>query len=217
MRPNRRAILQTALGLGAAVACRGALALQPTPAQTRGPFYPVTRPLEADADLTRLAGHAERAEGRVVHLMGRVLDAAGRPVAGAKVELWQANARGRYAHPRDVNAAPLDPNFQGFGSQSTDADGQFRFKTVKPAAYPVNPMNPRAVRTPHIHFAFESGAATLVTQLYFPGERHNDSDGIYGGLTDAEQRAVTGSILPATPDLEPDSILLRWDVVLAGG
>jgi protocatechuate 3,4-dioxygenase beta subunit len=217
MRPTRRDLLRTTLGLGAASALPRAWALgtaEPTPFQTVGPFYPVTRPLDADADLTLIDGHAGRAQGRIVHLVGRVLNARGEPVAGARIELWQANARGRYAHPVDANPAPLDPDFQGFGTQLTDAEGQYRFKTIKPGAYPINPMNPKAVRTPHIHFDISGKDSRLVTQLYFPGEPQNAADLIYSGLEPAEQRAVTGEVLPLTPDLEPGSLLLRWDVVL---
>jgi protocatechuate 3,4-dioxygenase, beta subunit len=123
----------------------------------------VTRPLDADADLTVIGGGAGHAEGEVIHVMGRVLDARGAPVVGATVEIWQANAKGRYAHPADRNLAPLDPNFQGFGAQLTDGDGQYRFKTIKPAAYPINPMNPQRVRPPHIHFDVSGRDARLVT------------------------------------------------------
>src|SRR5512134_286454 len=123
MRPTRRELLRATLGIGAAGVLRASWAhdsLDPTPFQTIGPFYPVTRPLDADADLTRIQGRAQRAEGQVIHLMGRVLDAKGAPIAGARLEIWQANAKGRYAHPADRNPAALDPNFQGFGAQLTD-------------------------------------------------------------------------------------------------
>lgn len=214
---TRRDLLRATLGLGAAGFLKASWALEPTPDQTSGPFYPVTRPLDADADLTLIRGHGERARGQVVHLMGRVVNARGEPLAGAQVELWQANAMGRYAHPADRNPAPLDPNFQGFGAQATDADGQYRFRTIKPAAYPINPMNPRAVRPPHIHFRLAVGNSRLVTQMYFPGEPENAGDGIFRRLSPSERRIVTGSVLPPTPDIEPDSLLVRWDIVLAGG
>lgn len=218
---TRRRILRAALSAGglAAVAPlqQAWAAIQATPKQTRGPFYPVTRPLDSDADLTILQGHQERAQGRIVHLMGRVLDTEGRPIRNAKVELWQANAHGRYAHPRDVNPAPLDPNFQGYGVQTTDGEGQYRFKTIKPKAYPINAMNPDAVRTPHIHFDIAGASSRLVTQMYFPGEPGNEDDLIYRRLELAERNAATAAILPAEADTEPDALVLRWDIVLLKG
>jgi protocatechuate 3,4-dioxygenase beta subunit len=217
---SRRRILQTTLSLGGLAAVtplhRAFGGLPETPMQTMGPFYPVTRPLEDDADLTRLKGHAERAHGRVVHLSGRVLDTRGNPVRNAKIELWQANAHGRYAHPADVNPAPLDPNFQGYAVQTTDSEGQYRFKTIKPAAYAIGPMNPDAVRPPHIHFDIHGSNTRLVTQMYFPGEPENDGDVIFRYLSAAELKAATAAVLPAD-DAEPDSITLRWDIVLLAG
>jgi protocatechuate 3,4-dioxygenase, beta subunit len=214
--------------LGAAVAVGGLAATSPlqralaavatiTPRQTQGPFYPITRPLDSDADLTVVQGQSGRAQGKIVHLMGRVLDDKGAPVRGAKIELWQCNAHGRYAHPRDVNPAPLDPNFQGFGVQTTNAEGEYRFKTIKPAAYPIGPMNPDAIRTPHIHFDIFGANTRLVTQMYFPGEPENDADIIFGDLAADEKVAVTARILPPTADMESDSLLARWDIVLLAG
>jgi protocatechuate 3,4-dioxygenase beta subunit len=217
----RRRVLQTALsagGLAAAGPLQSALAgLPETPMQTMGPFYPITRMLEEDADLTLLKGHAERAHGKVVHLMGRVLDTRGNPVRNAKIELWQANAHGRYAHPADVNPAPLDPNFQGFGIQTTDAEGQYRFKTIKPAAYAIGPMNPDVVRPPHIHFDVYGANTRLVTQMYFPGEPENDGDIIFKYLNATERAAATATVLPTAGDTEADSVVLRWDIVLLAG
>src|SRR5205809_1232643 len=103
----------------------------------------------------------------VIHVMGRVLNVEGQPVRGARVELWQANAHGRYTHPSDTNSAPLDPNFEGFAVQTTDAEGRYRFKTIKPGAYPANP---NWMRPPHLHFEVTGKVNRLVTQLYFPGE-----------------------------------------------
>lgn len=218
---TRRRILQTTLSLGGLAAVgplhRAFAGLPETPMQTMGPFYPITRPLEDDADLTLLKGHAERAHGKVVHLSGRVLDTHGNPVRNAKIELWQANAHGRYAHPADVNPAPLDPNFQGYAVQTTDADGQYRFKTIKPAAYAIGPMNPDVVRPPHIHFDVHGRNTRLVTQMYFPGEPENDGDIIFRQLAAAERTAATATVLPAAGDAEPDSVMLRWDIVLLAG
>jgi protocatechuate 3,4-dioxygenase beta subunit len=221
MNPTRRGILRTALGFGGIAAVHRigpawASSLTETPAQTAGPFYPVSRPLDSDADLTLVQGRSARAQGRIVHVMGRVLDSKGKPISGASIELWQANANGRYAHPADINPAPLDPDFQGFGMQTTDDEGQYRFKTIKPAAYPVNPRNPRAVRPPHIHFIVTDRDRRLVTQMYFPGEPTNESDIIFGQLTADDRRAATANLLKATADVEPDALMARWDIVLTG-
>src|SRR5215207_3029938 len=101
----------------------------PTPSTILGPYYPVIRPVERDTDLTRLRGHRSRARGQVIHVAGRVLNQRGEPLRGARVELWQANAAGRYSHPSDPNPAPLDSDFQGYGAQLTDREGRFRFTT----------------------------------------------------------------------------------------
>ena len=216
----RRRILQTALtagGLAAAGPMHQAFAVLPeTPMQTMGPFYPITRPLEDDADLTLLKGHAERARGKVVHLMGRVLDTNGNPVRNAKIELWQANAQGRYAHPADVNPAPLDPNFQGFGIQTTDAEGQYRFKTIKPAAYAIGPMNPDAVRPPHIHFDVYGANTRLVTQMYFPGDPLFALDPIYNSIRTQEDRERLISVYDHDQTVPEFSMGYRFDIVLDG-
>lgn len=218
---TRRRILQTTLSMGSLAAAgplnRAFAALPDTPMQTMGPFYPITRPLDTDADLTSLPGHEARAHGTIVQLSGRVLDTSGKPVRNARIELWQANAHGRYAHPADVNQAPLDPNFQGYAVQTTDDEGQYRFKTIKPAAYSIGPMNPDVVRPPHIHFDVQGAHTRLVTQMYFPGERENDEDIIFKQLSAVERQAATATILPDAGGAEPGSIALRWDIVLLAG
>ncbi|MBI3898398.1 MAG: protocatechuate 3,4-dioxygenase [Gammaproteobacteria bacterium] len=187
-----------------------------TPGQIMGPFYPVIRPLDHDMDLTVIKGKRGHAQGKVVHLTGRILNSRGEPVRAAKVEVWQANTHGRYAHPTDVNPAPLDPNFQGFGVQITDREGRFRFKTIKPGAYPINPMNPSNMRPPHIHFDVIGAKDRLVTQMYFPDEPLNESDILFKALG-SEKDAAIAKVLPLTKELESDSLLINWDVVLKTG
>jgi protocatechuate 3,4-dioxygenase, beta subunit len=145
--------------------------------------------------------------------MGRVLNRAGEPLPGATIEIWQANAHGRYTHPSDTNPAPLDPNFNGFALQTTDAEGRYRFKTIKPGSYPTGVDN--WLRPPHIHFDVSGKRDRLVTQMYFPGEALNDLDRIFNGTPRKEM--LLARALPPTADLEKDSILLVWDAVLSRG
>ena len=189
-----------------------------TPNEIVGPFYPVVKPLDQDADLTLVAGKQGRAEGKIIHLTGRVLNTRGEPVRGARVEIWQANTFGRYAHQSDHNPAPLDPNFQGYGVQVTDEEGRYRFKTVKPGAYPVDPKNPTWIRPPHIHFDVSGKTDRLVTQMYFEREALNDKDLLLRGLeVRAKKESVIARVLPPTNDLEPDSSLVPWDIFLENG
>ena len=146
-------------------------ALAATPRMTEGPFYPRTFPKDIDSDLTRVDGRPKPAEGTPLDLTGRVLDRSGKPRAGAKVEIWQCDALGQYHH---VGAAQSegDPNFQGFGAVETDAEGRYRFKTIKPVPYPG--------RTPHIHFnVVENGRVRLTSQMFVEGEPQNERDGLY--------------------------------------
>jgi protocatechuate 3,4-dioxygenase beta subunit len=168
-------------------------------------------PLEAD--LT--AQHRGEPIGERIVVTGRVLDRDGRPVAGQLVEVWQANAAGRYIHQRDQHPAPLDPNFTGAGRCLTGADGCYRFVTIKPGPYPWrNHLN--AWRPAHIHFSLFGRAFTqrLVTQMYFPGDPLFPYDPIFNSVVDPAARAH----LVATYDHEltvPEmSTGYRWDIVL---
>ena len=100
--------------------------------------------------------------------MGRVMNLRGQPVAGVKLEIWQANAAGKYTHPNDLNPAPVDPNFEGYATVVTDSEGRYRFKTVRPGAYPVVADY---IRPPHIHFDITGQVNRLITQMYFPVSR----------------------------------------------
>ena len=186
---------------------------QPTAAQTAGPYYPTREGVEEDPDLTRVKGRPGRAEGEVIQVVGQVLDESCRPVAGALVELWQANAHGRYDHEKDAgNPRPLDPNFQSWAEMLTDSEGRFRFKTIKPGAYPADDSG--WVRPPHIHFRISRrGYHELVTQMYFAGEELNGPDHILRALAPEDQRRVTVAFEPA-PDLEPGARTGRFDITL---
>jgi protocatechuate 3,4-dioxygenase beta subunit len=180
----------------------------PTPAQTAGPFYPVTFPPDVDNDLVVLRGSAAQAEGVVAHIVGRVLGLDGRPVADARVEIWQCDARGRYLHPGDSGRPQRDRAFQGYGRISTSGDGSYSFRTIRPVAYPG--------RTPHIHFAVTApGRRELVTQMYVAGEPLNERDGLYRTIRDPRQRAAVTVRLEPANGREPGALGGTFDIVLA--
>jgi len=189
-------------------------ALRRTPDQILGPFYPVGRIPDAGADLTRLPGRNGRAAGQVLNVMGRVLNIKGEPVRGAKLEAWQANTHGRYTHPADANPAPLDPNFEGFATLKTDAEGRYRFKTIKPGAYPAGPG---IVRPPHLHFRLSGHDDELVTQMYFEGEPLNEQDRFLQGVPPDRRVLLVAKLLPPPAELEPDSRLVVFDIVTLRG
>src|SRR5712671_1589662 len=176
--------------------------LQRTPQQILGPFYPLSE-LPQTADLTKVPGRPGRAQGQVINVMGRVLNLAGEPVRNARIEVWQANAAGRYTHPSDPNPAPLDPNFDGAGLLTTDNEGRYRFKTVKPAAYPAGPT---LMRPAHIHFQVTGQQDRLVTQMYFEGDPYNASDPFLNSA--GRKEMLLTKTLDPTPDLEAGSKLV---------
>jgi protocatechuate 3,4-dioxygenase beta subunit len=204
------------IGGGAAfVGVSAAAAAQPlvaTSDQMLGPFYPVVRPADEDADLTRIRGRSQPAKGNPINVLGRVLDVKGNPVRNARLEIWQANAVGRYAHPGDsANPAPVDPNFQGFATIHTDRDGGFRFRTIKPGAYPIGGG---MMRTPHIHVDVTGRNERLTTQMYFPGEPLNEKDVVL--LTASSKDSVISRLAdPLSGD--PNTPAFAWDIVLAVG
>jgi protocatechuate 3,4-dioxygenase, beta subunit len=166
-----------------------------------------------DSDLT-VRGNGEPLGERIV-VTGRVLDESGRPVPAALVEIWQANAAGRYVHEVDRHPAPLDPNFTGAGRTLTDEEGGYRFVTIKPGAYPWR-NHPNAWRPAHIHFSLFGRAFTqrLVTQMYFPGDPLFAFDPIFQSVRDpkARERLVSSFDLEIT---EPEWALgYRFDIVL---
>jgi protocatechuate 3,4-dioxygenase beta subunit len=183
-----------------------------TPTQILGPYYPVMKPLDRDADLTVIRDKSGKAAGQVIHVMGRVLNTRGEPVQGARIEIWQANTHGRYVHPSDRNSAPLDPNFEGFASLVTDTEGRYRFKTIKPGAYPQD----GEMRPPHIHFDVSGRINRLVTQMYFAGDPLNERDRFLATAR-ANARRLIVSLQKPGPELEPDSLLAQWDIVLEQG
>ena len=170
---------------------------------------------ETDADLTRQ--HAGEALGERIVVTGRVLGSDGRPLRGQLVEIWQANAAGRYRHSVDTHDAPLDPSFSGCGRCLTDDDGSYRFTTVLPGAYPWG-NHPNAWRPKHIHFSVFGRAfpERLITQMYFPGDPLFPFDPIFNSIPDerARERLVASFDLGLT---QPDWALgFRFDIVVGG-
>jgi protocatechuate 3,4-dioxygenase, beta subunit len=206
---SRRSVF---IGLGAGAFAIGstdaAELLRPTPQETLGPFFPVHTPPHHDFDLTRIPGRPGRALGQIIEVSGRVLRMDGSPLKGAAMEIWQANAAGRYANPTDKNPAPLDPNFEGVALLHTTEEGRYRILTVKPGAYrdPAGGM-----RTPHIHFDVTAGDYRLVTQMYFPGEALNEKDLLMSTMS-ARHHDPELTICKAVESRE--LVRFEWNIVL---
>jgi protocatechuate 3,4-dioxygenase, beta subunit len=187
----------------------------PEAVELSGPVFGITDVTDLDRDLT--CQHAGEPQGERITVTGRVLDRAGRPVRGQLVEIWQANAAGRYAHQRDRHPAPLDPNFTGVGRCLTDDEGRYAFTTVKPGPYPWR-NHDNAWRPAHIHFSLfgTAFAQRLVTQMYFPGDPLFPYDPIMQSVTDdaARQRMVAEYVHELS--MPEWSLGYRWDIVLDG-
>jgi protocatechuate 3,4-dioxygenase beta subunit len=190
--------------------------LQHTLSELTGPVYSHESVAPLDSDLTRNAARNGEPLGERIIVTGRVLDEAGRPIRDTLIEIWQANAAGRYVHKVDQHPAPLDPNFMGAGRCISDGEGRYRFTTVKPGAYPWGNHH-NAWRPNHIHFSlFGATIATrLVTQMYFPGDPLLAFDPIYQGTpAGARERLVSKFSL----DVSEPGIALGYvfDIVLRG-
>jgi len=189
--------------------------LPETLSEVRGPSYGHGRVGTLDHDLKR-QNEGEPLGERMI-LTGQVLDGDGRPVRNSLVELWQANAAGRYVHAGDRHPAPLDPNFTGAGRCLTDDEGRYRFVTVKPGAYPWK-NHDNAWRPAHIHLSLFGQAfrSRLITQMYFPGDPLFDQDPIFQSVRDpkAQQRLISSFDMETT---EPEWALgYKFDIVLEG-
>ncbi len=181
-----------------------------------GPVYGHDAVGDLDHDLTKNAAKNGEPLGERIIVTGRVLDEAGRPVPHTLIEIWQANAAGRYIHKVDQHDAPIDPNFLGAGRTLTDGEGRYRFTSVKPGAYPWG-NHDNAWRPNHIHFSLfgPSFATRLVTQMYFPGDPLLDLDPIFQGTpAGARDRLISRFSLDVT---EPEFALgYEFDIVLRG-
>jgi protocatechuate 3,4-dioxygenase beta subunit len=196
---------------------RALLSFSNTLSEMTGPVFGqnVLHPLDNDLILN-FARPGESAQGPRIIVHGRVLDDSGRPLRRTLVEVWQANAGGRYRHHGDNGVAPIDPNFSGGGRTVTDAEGRYRFVTIKPGSYPWGNHH-NAWRPAHIHFSLFGPAfvTRLITQMYFPGDPLFPFDPIFNSVPEAARsRLVSAFDLDAgIPD---DSLAFRWDIVLRG-
>lgn len=229
---SRRDILKKLMGLGSVAmgtmalsACRGtaetpaAAAAEnkykvdlvngpyPTPDQFMGPYYPIKKPTDGGSDMTKLPGR-DTALGDLIEVSGQVLNLHGEPCPDVKMEIWQPNAAGRYIHQNDHNPAPIDPNFDGYANIMTGKDGRYKFKTVKPGAYPITP---EFWRPPHIHFDLSGKVNRLTTQMYFPNEPLNDKDPILQVAWAKESLIASEGEAGAGPKQ------MSWDIVLIEG
>ena len=180
-----------------------------------GPLVPQGFVRDKDNDLT---AHGKSAPlGEKMILTGRLLDEGGRPIRDSLVEIWQANASGRYDHPGDTHDAPLDPNFTGVGRSFTDGEGRYRFITIKPGAYPWQ-NHAFAWRPQHIHFSVLGNAPVqrLITQMYFPGDPLLEIDPVFNSVPDAAARGRMISTLHLETGIEGIALGYRFDIVLAG-
>jgi protocatechuate 3,4-dioxygenase, beta subunit len=160
-----------------------------TLSELTGPVALTPRLPLSGEDIACLSPGAPRAIGQYIEVTGRVMDEDGRPLSGAMVEIWQANSAGKYVHELDRHQAPVDPNFIGEGRFQTDAEGQYKFRTIKPGGYPVTESK-WWWRPPHIHFSIfgPSWMNRFITQIFFPGEPLNETDLLLNAVQDPEAR-----------------------------
>lgn len=184
--------------------------LRPTPRLTEGPFYPDRLPLDQDNDLILISDSITPAVGTITHLTGRVLTAAGSPVRGATIEIWQCDANQVYLHTRDSKPkkAQQDAHFQGYGKFETASDGGYRFRTIKPVPYPGRPA-------PHIHIKIsQNGREALTTQLMIRGHEGNRQDGVFRQVGDERDRELIVGDFNELPESKIGELACRFDVIL---
>jgi protocatechuate 3,4-dioxygenase, beta subunit len=191
------------------------VSLPDTLSEITGPAFPRNIVAPQAFDLTRQ--HKGEPLGQRIVVSGRVMDEDGRPVGDSLVEIWQANAAGRYLHKRDQHDAPLDPNFTGVGQTLTNAQGEYRFVTIRPGAYPWR-NHPNAWRPQHIHFSLfgPAFATRLVTQMYFPGDPLLEFDPIFHSVTDEAARNSLISNFDWATTTPEVALGFRFDIILRG-
>jgi len=181
-----------------------------TPKLTEGPFYPDKLPLDQDNDLIIINNSITPAIGEVTHLTGRVLSASGEPIKDAVVEIWHCDANAVYLHTRDSGPkkAQQDKNFQGFGRFTTDAKGNYRFRTIKPVPYPGRPA-------PHVHFKVKKGDRELLTsQFFINGHAGNKKDGIFLAVRDPLQRELLTTDFKPMKGSKIGELTAEYDIVV---
>ena len=210
--PSRRVFLGSvaaSLGASAFFTVPGLFAeeLTRTPRMTEGPFYPDRLPLDTDSDLVIVNNSITPAVGTITHLTGRVLNSNGDPLRDLVVEIWQVDNRGVYLHTADSGRRQRDTNFQGFGRATTNAQGEYRFRTIRPVPYPG--------RTPHIHVKIKRGDRELLTtQLFISGHSQNRTDGIFRELRDPIDRELVLVDFNPVPASTTGEQTARFDIVL---
>lgn len=194
---------------------RPLIGLDPTISELSGPVYGQESVLPTDRDLTRQ--HSGEPLGERIIVSGRVMDEDGRPLPNTLLEIWQANAAGRYVHVRDQHPAPLDPNFSGAGRCVTDDAGRYTFTTVKPGAYPWKNHH-NAWRPAHIHFSLfgPSFLTRVITQMYFPGDPLFPFDPIFNSVSDEKARQRMISTFDFDTTESEWALGYRFDIVLRG-
>ncbi|MGY2894247.1 protocatechuate 3,4-dioxygenase subunit beta [Deinococcus sp. UYEF24] len=188
-----------------------------TLADDTGPVFGEGNLLPGDHDTTLNARVNGEPLGERITVQGRLLDSAGRPIRGALIETWQANAAGRYVHKKDQHQAPLDPNFTGTARLLTDEYGEYRLTTIRPGAYPWG-NHPNAWRPAHIHFSVfgRNFHQRLVSQMYFPGDPLLAYDPIYQGIPDEKGRRRLISRFELSLTQPGFALGYRFDIVLGG-
>lgn len=190
--------------------------LQAIPAAARRSFVPwlarVPGLQQGENDLTRIAPGRPRGQGEYIEVSGHVSDDVGRPLRGTLLEIWNANTHGRYAHKDDMHDYPLDPHFRGVGRTLTDENGDYRFWTVKPGSYLARADIGRW-RPSHVHISIRGGAARLITQMYFRGDRYNDADPMRILMGDDFERQIGREYHATTDDISRG---FHFDIVVGG-
>jgi protocatechuate 3,4-dioxygenase beta subunit len=186
-----------------------------TLSEVTGPLFDRGMVAPQASDLT--SGHSSQPLGERIIVSGRVLDEDDRPVANTLVEIWQANAAGRYLHEVDQHKAPIDPNFTGCGQAVTDADGRYRFVTIRPGEYPWRNHH-NAWRPAHIHFSLfgPAFATRLVTQMYFPGDPLLPFDPVFNSIADEQARNRLIASFDWETTMPEHALGYRFDLILRG-
>ena len=205
---NRRSFLRSSLATSITLSAAPiSLAKTATPRDAQGPFYPITPQKDKDADLTQIAGKKGTAKGQIITITGQTMDTQLNPIEDVTIDLWQANSFGKYHHPHDTSDAPIDEFFQSWAIIQSGKNGQFRIKTIMPGAYPLGVASDQQ-RTPHIHLKISKyGYDSVLTQLYFPDQPQNQTDGLYQRKSPKQQAMMTAQYTATAAQFKYDIFL----------